>query len=171
MKRLFYFTKSFEDAEAISNEVHDLGIDDHHFYVVSRNEKEIKTHKLHGSKSLENTQIIATQKRANISAVVLTLIPMVFIALTTKFHLQQPLVYLVIALLIFVGARVVTGLACASFDDYFRGVFDDHLERGEILIVIDVERSQSKIIEDQLNKHPAASFIAEGSNVGSPIPT
>ena len=170
MKRLYYVTKNLDDAEAISNEMHALGIDDHHFYVICRDDAGIKTHHLHGAKSLENTHILAAQKRANFFAALITVMLSTSIGLATALVMENTLVFVALCVAIFVSARVLTSLACASFDGYFRDVFDDHLDRGETVVIIDVARGQAKQVEKQLDKHPFASFIADSSNLASPIP-
>ena len=170
MKRLFYATKDLDDAELISDEVHSMGIDDHHFYVISRDENGIQTHHLHGSKTLEDTEILAAKKRASFFALIAVLLFGTSIALGVD-AIGQNIIYLAITCgVIFYIARFLASVASASFDEYFQGVFDDHLENSEVIVVIDVKRSQAQKIEKQLKNHPAASFIADSSNIASPIP-
>ncbi|MEO0443693.1 MAG: hypothetical protein AAFZ92_08145 [Pseudomonadota bacterium] len=170
MKRLYYATNNLDDAEAISDEVHSLGIDDHHFFVLSRDENGINTHHLHGGKSLENTEILAAKKRANFFA----LLAVVLFGSSIGFAIDaigKNIFFLAIACCaIFAIAKFIAFIACKSFDEYFKGVFDDHLDNGEVIVVIDVKRSQFNKVESQLSKHPAASFIADSSNIASPIP-
>ena len=170
MKRLFYTTKNIEDAHAISDEVHELGIDDHHFYIVSKDEGGIQSHQLHGSKDLEKTQILAAKKRTNIFASLLTLAIGLAIGFGTKLVFNNPLGFVILCIAIFAVLRMLVSIACNSFDSYFNGVFEDHLDRGETLIVIDVQGEQVNKVEAQLDKHPLASFIADSSSIASPLP-
>ncbi len=170
MKRLFYATKNLDDAESISDEVHQLGIDDHHFYVVARDASGIQTHHLHGSRGLEETSILAAKKRASFFGMIAMMLFGSSISLAID-AIGQNIFYVLMTFgIIFLIARFLASIACASFDEYFLGVFDDHMDNGEAIIVIDVERSQAKFVEEQLEKHPLASFIADSSNVASPIP-
>ncbi len=170
MKRLYYVTQDLDDAEMISKEVHEKGIDDHHFFVVCRDRKGIKTHHLHGSHTLEGTSIVSSRKRAYLlGGVVLGL---GIIALTLFSHLFDAAPALPIFLLLGVAllTTFLVNVVGRSFDGYLMGIFDQHLNRGEIIIIIDVARNQAESVETILDRHPKANFIADCSNFGSAIP-
>ncbi|MBQ4812807.1 hypothetical protein J8M20_15720 [Pseudoalteromonas luteoviolacea] len=170
MKRLFYSTDSLDDAEKISDEVHELGIDDHHFYVLSRDEDGIKTHHLHGSTQIEKTQILSARKRAILLAGGATLllfsVLFFFTEAVDKFLLQAIGASIVVGFIVMVVVR----LAGKSFDEYFQILVDEHLDAGDVIIIIDVAKSQTHIVETQLEDHPKAQFLADSSNLASPIP-
>ena len=170
MKRLFYATKNLDDAESISDEVHALGIDDHHFFVLARNDKEIQTHHLHGGKTLDNTEILAAKKRASFFASIVLVLLGTSIGLAIDMTITTLFVYAVLCCAIFFIAQFIASIACRSFDEYFEGVFNEHLDNGEAIIVIDVNKNQSSKITELLEKHPLASFIADSSNIASPLP-
>lgn len=170
MKRLFYVTNNLDDAESISNEVHKLGIDDHHFFVLSRDEKGLKTHHLHGSRSLDKTEILAAKKRANFFAILACIVAIASVGFAIDLIPKNILFIVIAAVIAFVVVKSIVILAGTSFDDYFKGVFDEHLNCGEVIIIIDVAKNQSQIIEKQLENHPDASFLADSSNFSSPIP-
>ncbi|WP_087025436.1 hypothetical protein [Thaumasiovibrio subtropicus] len=170
MKRLYYITQDLDDAEVISDEVHQNGIDDHHFFVISRDESGLKTHHLHGSNQLEDTNILAARKRAyllggsvlGLGVILLTLFSDVFGS-----FMMLPLVLLIAIALVTIGLVKVAG---NSFDGYFMGLFNQHLDRGEVVIVIDVSRDQASKVEAILDTHPKAHFIADCSSFRSAIP-
>ncbi|KZN55851.1 hypothetical protein [Pseudoalteromonas luteoviolacea] len=170
MKRLFYCTDSLDDAEKISDEVHELGIDDHHFYVLSRDENGIKTHHLHGSTQIEKTQILSARKRALILAGGTALLILTFLYFFTevmnKFLLQAIGASIVIGFIVMVVVR----LAGKSFDEYFQILVNEHLDAGDVIIIIDVAKSQTHVVESKLEDHPKAQFLADSSNLASPIP-
>ncbi|PCJ30052.1 MAG: hypothetical protein COA90_10525 [Gammaproteobacteria bacterium] len=170
MKRLFYATKSLDDAELISQEVHSLGIDDHHFFVFSRDENGISTHHLHGAQSIDKTDIIAAKKRSTYIAifafcVVLLTLLFVFDAIGVSTY-----GVVIVSCMAFVLVKVLATAAGGSWDEYFKGVFNKHLDAGEVIIVIDVSRKQASRIAEQLSKHPAADFLSDTFNFSSPIP-
>lgn len=170
MKRLFYVTQTIDDAKKISDEVHALGIDDHHFYVLSRDKHGLRTHHLHGGSRLGKTEILSANKRASFFALIALLVVGNSIAFSVDAINQNVFYIILAALCIFLVARFIALIACKSFDNYFKGVFDEHMDHGRAVIVIDVKRSQAKRIEKQLEKHEQASFIADSSNIASPIP-
>jgi hypothetical protein len=71
----------------------------------------------------------------------------------------------------FAAAKMLASIVCASFDSYFKDTFDRHLDNGEVIVIIDVTHDQSPKIMSQLKQHSAVSFIAESSNIVSPIPS
>ena len=170
MKRLFYITNDLDDAEQISNEVHNNGIDDHHFYVLSRDSEGIKTHHLHGSPQLDKTSIISASKRANLlSALLLILIVLGLNIFTDIFNSLSHIPILLIVLVVSCSLLLLK-MTGGSFDSYFTDLFEQHLDAGEVVIVIDVSKKQISEVENIMNSHPKAKFIADSSNLASPIP-
>lgn len=170
MKRLFYVTNNLDDAEKISDEVHAIGVDDHHFFVLSRDEKGLKTHHLHGGKSLDHTEILAARKRANYFAILACIVAGASVGFAIDLLAKNMLFMILAASVSFVIVKLLVSLAGASFDEYFKGVFEEHLNCGEVIIIIDVARHQAAKVEKQLANHPDASFLADSSNFASPIP-
>jgi hypothetical protein len=170
MKRLFYATKTLADAHSISNEVHNVGIDDDHFYVVCRNGEDIKARKLHGSSSFEGTQLLAGKKRASFFAALLTTLVACMACTLMTFTTQNVITLAIVCALLFTVATFIATVAGNAFDVYFRGVFDDHLDAGESILIIDVAHDQADTVVDTLARHKLATFIADSSNIGSPIP-
>lgn len=171
MKRLFYVTSNLDDAESISDEVHNMGIDDHHFFVLSRDDNGIKTHHLHGAKSLENTDILAAKKRANLFAVFALFVAAGITSYILGFEYLNAVYIALASSIVFFIIKFIITLAGSSFDEYFKNLINEHLDSGEVIIIIDVKKNQAENVQLQLEKHPAANFIADSSNFASPIPT
>lgn len=171
MKRLFYSTNNLDDAELISDEVHKQGVDDKHFFVLSRDDKGILSHKLHGAHGLENTEILASKKRVGVFAILVFALVAVIGLMAIDITVKNLLLLALVCAIAGAIAVVVSSMACASFDAYFKGVFDEHLDNGEAIVIIDVTHDQSSKVVEQLKTHPAATFIAESSNLDSPIPS
>ena len=170
MKRLFYATRNLDDAEQISDEVHSLGVDDEHLYVLSNDKEGIRSNHLHGSCDIDSTEILSAKKRAPFFA----LIPLVLIGLAlwlgVPYLRENILLYIAMCAAIYSVANFLASVACNSFDRYFADVFRDHIDSGEAIIVIDVDAKQADEVEKQLKKHPLASYIADSWNIASPIP-
>jgi hypothetical protein len=171
MKRLFYSTNDLDDAELISDEVHKQGIDDQHFFVLSRDDKGILSHHLHGGNSFDNTSLLATGKRAGVFAFcILALVAIIGVGLV-EITMQSLLWLALVCSVAFAAAKMLASIVCASFDSYFKDTFDRHLDNGEVIVIIDVTHDQSPKIMSQLKQHSAVSFIAESSNIVSPMPS
>lgn len=170
MKRLFYSTNDLDDAELISDEVHKQGIDDEHFFVLSRDDKGILSHHLHGGHGFDNNELLSTKKRASVfSFCVLALVVIVGLGVI-EITMQNLLWLALICGVAFAAAQILASIVCASFDSYFKDIFDRHLDNGEVIVIIDVTHEQSPKIVSLLKQHSAVSLIAESSNIVSPIP-
>ena len=170
MKRLFYSTNDLDDAELISDEVHKQGIDDKHFFVLSRDDKGIVSHHVHGGHGFDDNELLSTKKRASLfSFCILALVVIVGLGVI-EITMQSLLWLALVSAIAFTAARVLASIVCASFDSYFKDVFDRHLDNGEVIVIIDVTHEQSPKIMSQLKQHSAVSFIAESSNIVSPMP-
>ena len=170
MKRLFYVTNNLDDAELISDEVHQQGIDDHHFYVLSRDQKGIKTHHLHGSPRLDKTKILSAGQRASLFSSVIVALTVFGLLLFTDIFAKFILISAVSIVLLGLVALIILKITSGSFDSYFMTLFNERLDSGEVVIVIDVAKEQSTQIEKIMDAHPKAKFIADSSNFSSPIP-
>ncbi|PAJ73113.1 hypothetical protein CJF42_17575 [Pseudoalteromonas sp. NBT06-2] len=170
MKRLFYITNDLDDAELISDEVHKNGIDDHHFYVLSRDNEGINTHHLHGSPQLEKTNLISASRRANLIAALILIIIISSLVLFTDVFENLTHIPILIIILVVSCSLLLLKMTGGSFDDYFTSLFNQHLDAGEVVIIIDVCKSQVSKVEKILDDHPKAKFIADSSNLSSPMP-
>jgi len=170
MKRLFYITNDLDDAELISNEVHSHGIDDHHFYVLSRDSEGIKTHHLHGSPQLDKTNIISASKRSNLITFVILILIISGLSIFTDVFANLTHIPVLIILLVVSCSLLLLKMTGGSFDNYFTTLFEQHLDAGEVIIIIDVSKGLVSKIESILENHPKAKFIADSSNLSSPIP-
>jgi len=170
MKRLFYVTNDLDDAESISNEVHAVGIDDHHFYVISRDADGIKTHHLHGSARLEKTHLIAAGERTTFILLLFCASLCALYLFTDLFSFFDTIPVLLITLLLVSGLIWVLAKMANSFDSYFLQMFRQRLNDGEVVIIIDVAKAQSNNVELIMRTHSKALFIADSSNLGAPIP-
>jgi len=171
MKRLFYSTNNLDDAKLISKEVHKQGVDDENFFVLSRDEEGIHSHHLHGGHGFENTNLLVSRKRAGLFGFCVVAL-VVVIGLGVMDITMQSLLWLaLVSGVAFIVTKVLVYIVSVSYDAYFKSVFDRHLDNGEAIVIIDVTHDQSPKITSQLKQHSAVSFIAESSNVDSPIPT
>ena len=170
MKRLFYVIDNLDEAESISDEVHSLGIQDDQFYVVARDAEGIEAHHLHGSQRLEDTEIIAAQKRSNWLAIIAAVVAGAGLSFLFNTTVVGILSFIALCGAIFLIFKFITSTACNSFDQYFKNLLNEHLDNGDAILVIDTKGDQTNKVQTQLQQHPKASFIADSTNIHSPIP-
>ena len=170
MKRLFYITNDLDDAKLISDEVHNKGIDDYHFFVLSRDEQGIQTHHLHGSPRLEKTKILAASRRVVLLTALVLFTAIVGFAIFTDLFAHFHLLPIILILLLGCVTLFIIKTTSGSFDSYFEDLFNAHLNSGEVVIVIDVPKNHADEVESIMNQHSKATFIADSTNFNSPIP-
>ena len=66
MKRIYYLIPTIESVDEISDDLHQQGITDWHFHVISKNESGLVTHKLHSANVLYRTDLIRFLERGAI---------------------------------------------------------------------------------------------------------
>lgn len=169
MKRLFYTTDNLNEAKTISDEIHDIGIDDHHFYVVSRDEQGLNQNHLHGAKTVDQAHVLDTKTRANYFGVVAMALVIVGMLMAFELTLVNLAIMIVAGVITYGFIKFASSTIGNSFDDYFKGVLDDHLDNGEAVVVIDVNHNQAKSVAECFKKHPNAHLIGEGSSIAVPM--
>ncbi|WP_111495406.1 MULTISPECIES: hypothetical protein [Marinobacter] len=63
MKRLYYLTRTIDSVSEISEDLHDHGVTDWRFHIVSRDEAGLYTHSLHRAGVLDRTDLVRYVER------------------------------------------------------------------------------------------------------------
>lgn len=169
MKRLFYTTDDLNEAKTISDEIHELGIDDHHFYVVSRDQDGITKNHLHGAKTVDQAHVLDTKTRSHYFGIAAMVFAVVMMLAIFDFTLANLALTVIAGVIAYALIKFFSRTFGDSFDDYFKGVLDDHLDNGEAVVVIDVDRQHAKSVAECLKRHPNAHLIGEGSSIAVPM--
>lgn len=170
MKRLFYLATNLDDVANIVYAMEAEGITDKQFFVLSRDEYALRRRFLHGDKTLEDTRIIAAAQRSNvfsISAVVIFIVVAFFVVSIDEF-LSMPM--FVFCLMIFVFVKYAVLVGGGMYDDYFKGVFNNKLDQGETIVVVDVNQKQDQFISNLFKQCPTTDLLVDASNFLSPLP-
>lgn len=170
MKRLFYVTNDLDDAELIANEIGGMGVEEDNVYVVCRDESGITSHHLHGKGRVEETEIVNGSRNAPKALLYSAIAVFVILFFVDRLFLSTNLAPVIIAGIIATMALAIIHPATRAFDDYLVDVLNEHLDSGEVLIVVDVERKSADDVIHQMERHPKASMIAEGTSFLGPIP-
>lgn len=170
MKRLFYVTNDLDDAEQIANEVRNMGVEDDNVFVVCRDERGIDSHDLHGNGHVENTEIVNGTRNAPKALLYSAIAVFVILFFVDRLFISTNLAPVIIAGIVATMILAIIHPATRAFDDYLVDVLNEHLDSGEVLIVVDVERQSAVDVMHQMEKHPKASMIADGTSYLGPIP-
>ena len=161
MKRLYYLTRSLDSVSGISQDMHNLGIDDWHLHVLSRNEAGLYHRQVHSSHIFLENDVIHSSELGAILGGAIGLMFAVFIEFLTPFGAPLPLPILIIIAGIFTLFGTWSGgLAGVTRENYKIARFHDDLEKGRHLIMIDVSRQKEKIVRFQLEKYHSEAVMA-----------
>lgn len=171
MRRLFYVTDELEDAQSISNKVNQLGVGKDHFFILSRDAEGIKRCHLHGGETLEGTQLLAAERRTGMLSVVSIITSIGGVAMCIDLlEGSSFLPFVIVLFAFFITILVSLKWSGRSFDAYFGHIFNKYLDAGSVVVIIDVDKKSKRHVEAVMEQHPKARFIADSSNVSSPIP-
>lgn len=150
MKRLYYLSNNIDYVKAISDDLHQAGITDWNFHVVSRNDAGLYTHHLHGSGPLQRTDFIHWALRGALFGLVLSL----FVVTCLLWQTKLPHVVMVSTMLLLtMFCTWVGGLIGISHVHYKVARYYDRLQAGEYLMMVDVPRKSAEDTEALMEHH------------------
>ncbi len=170
MKRLFYLATDLDDVALIIHKMESEGISDKQFFVISRNEYALRRRFLHGGRTLDNTKIVAAGSRSNIFGLLALCIYIGLAIVALPLHELFATTVFVIGLMVFVFVKLAVLVAGGMYDDYFKGVFNNNLDYGNSIVVVDVNARQSGFVFTLFEQYPTTCLLVDASNFASPMP-
>lgn len=144
MKRLYYLTDSLDSAENISIDVHDAGITDAHFHILSRDQSGLYRRQLHSANLFHQNNVLQGCERglligAGTGALLI---------FGSYFASYQPAVWTTLGIILFCGlaGTWLGGFIGIQQENYKIRQFHHALEAGRYLVMIDVQPDQAKRI-------------------------
>ena len=170
MKRLFYLGTDLDDVAAIVCEMEREGMTDRQYFVLSRDTYGLRRRFLHGDNTLENTRIVAAGTRSNIFAITAVIVFVISALLLVSLqNIVVPTLF-TISLLVFTVVKFAVLVGGGMYDDYYKGVFNNKLDGGEIIIVVDCDQAQAKRVRRLFNDCSTTCLLVDASNFASPLP-
>ena len=171
MKRMYYLTGSLDSTEQISNDIHDAGITNWHFHVISKDEVGLYRRHIQGANLFQKHDIIRYGERGALvgfcSALLATGYAMgaeIFGAGASGF------IYVAIFGLITLFGAWLGGLMGLATENQAIAQFHDEIDSGKYLILIDVHRDQEEAIRNLMaSKHPETRLAQIGSTLIHPF--
>lgn len=166
MKRLYYLTDSTDCVEQIASEVHRWGISDWNFHVLSKDRAGLSKHQNHTDTLLHQKSIIPTSERGAFIGVAAG------IAAALGVSLFMPLLESVgripFAVIVFMcallGAWLVALFSMHEEQQKLRK-FQDDIESGKYLIMVDVKKGHVELVRKVMAQHPEALPATFGGSV------
>ncbi len=169
MRRLFYLVSSIDSAEDISRDLHDEGVTDWRFHVVSKNEAGLYQHNLHTANVLDRTDLVRYVERGaliGLAVVILLLVPLAILA-----NLGLPTAaWVALGVFIVVAGGWLAGFGGIQAENYRIQAFHDDIEAGKHLIMVDAPKKHVAKVKELMKKnHPEAELQAEDTSFNNPF--
>lgn len=169
MKRLFYLVDEMESLESISEDLHNEGITDWQFHVLSKDEAGLYTHSLHGTSILDRTDIARYAERGAIAGALFSLAFITTAILTGALTLPT-FVWVMLFLFVTAVGAWLAGFGGITTENYRIRKFHDDIEKGYHLVMVDVPKeSEGRMKELMTHYHPEAKLQGEDSSYNNPF--
>lgn len=169
MRRLFYLVSSIDSAEDISRDLHEEGVTDWRFHVVSKNEAGLYQHNLHTANVLDRTDLVRYVERGmmvGLAVVALLLVPLM---LLSDFGIPTS-AWVALAVFLVVAAGWLAGFGGIQAENYRIQSFHDDIEAGKHLIMVDSPKKHVAKVKELMKKnHPEAELQGEDTSFNNPF--
>ena len=164
MKRLYYITDQIENAEHISDELSNNGIDRHHIHVLSKNETGVATHHLNGPNLFERVDFFRGALNGLLIALLVGILGLIiarFLWGWSTIGLPQ---FALLTLLMLFGSWV-GGLIGFAHENIHLRRFHREVEEGRHLMMIDVQPSEERLVRRIIEHLAEATFTGEDKHI------
>ncbi|MFT3931520.1 MAG: hypothetical protein QM709_14610 [Spongiibacteraceae bacterium] len=140
MKRLYYLADNLNTADEVAKALHDEGISDWNFHVLSKDEAGLYTHHLHAANPLHQRDLIRTGERGALLGFLAGMAAALFSAVLLELSSVHSVMVFAIAIVLptLFGAWL-GGLVGLSTENHKIARFHDDIEYGRALLMIDVK--------------------------------
>lgn len=161
MRRLYYLAPSIDSAKEISRDLHQHGVSDWRFHILCKDDKGVTTHRLHAASALQRTDLVRILERGLLCGLVTGLLILFPAAYLKTFTLESWM--LISGFCMLVGAWV-GGIGGISNSHYVTRRFDEDIERGRYLIMVDVRKQHIPLIKELMQRHHPESVLQGASS-------
>ncbi|TDT44534.1 hypothetical protein DES49_0644 [Halospina denitrificans] len=169
MKRLFYLVDQMDSVESISEDLHNEGITDWRFHVLSRDEAGLFTRKLHSASIFDRTDLARYTERGAIAGALFAMAFIVTAKLTGALVLPA-VAWVALFLFMTAAGAWLAGFGGIGVENYRIRRFHDAIENGQHLVMVDVrKKDEQRMKELMASNHPDAQLQSEDSAFNNPL--
>lgn len=168
MKRLYYLVPSIDSVQEISDDLHQQGVTDWRFHIISKDEAGLYTRRLHSAGIMDRTDLVRFLDRG---AIIGALAGICLVAALMLLQRDLP-VEAWVAMFIFsiIAGAWIGGIGGISSENYRTRCFHDAIESGKYLVMVDVPKQHvERTIESMKKNHPDAELQKTGSSFNRPL--
>ena len=173
MKCLYFLAPTLASTHDVSDDLHEVGVEDFYLHVISRDESGLKKQHIHSSNYLETLDVV---RDGFIGAALGFAAGMVGIALLMYFEpfgpdVQVPAwVYAVLVGVATLFGAWEGGLAGIAAENKKLAKFHDDIEAGKYLILVYVRKLQEDTVMKMMKeRHPEAQLVGVDSHFINPF--
>ena len=171
MKCLYFLSPDLVSTRRVSDDLHDVGIDDWFIHVVSKDEAGLKKEKIHSSNWLETKDLL---RDGFIGAVIGMIVGVIGVAAAMYFKPFGPnmpdFVYLLIIAFATCFGAWEGGLFGVATENRKLARFHDEVEAGKYLVLIYAQKGQGEVVKDMMKqRHPEAVHVATDRHFVNPF--
>lgn len=169
MKRLFYLVDSIDSVQGISDDLHERGISNWRFHIVSKDEAGLYTHRLHSASVLDRTDLPRFVERGVMIGALFAVFFVTPLALWGG--LDWPVsAYMAMAAFAVLAGGWLGGFGGIGTENYRIRRFHSDIEAGRYLVMVDVPKAHAAQMKELMAlNHPEAELQAEGSSFNNPL--
>lgn len=162
MKCIYYLSPTLKSTHQISDDLHDIGVDDWFLHIHSKDESGLVREHLHSSNYLESLDFIREGLMGAGIGFTIGLLMAALAAVTEPFGSQVPMfAYAAIVFLITCFGAWVGGLTGVARENKKIAHFNDDIAAGKYLILIYAKENQVQSIQQMMkSKHSEAVLAA-----------
>ena len=170
MKRLYYLTKSINMAERVSDRLHEEGVTDWNFHVLSKDKANVIRHHLHSTNPLQELDIVRSGERGVLLGFAVGVVVTGAIAMFTHLGQQMTLLMQMAGIVLFsLFGAWLGGLVGVSSENYKIRQFHDHIEAGYFLLMIDIKLEQKHMLQQVLDEFDQLEEAGEDTTLIHPF--
>lgn len=171
MKTNYYLSPTLKSTQQISDDLHDVGINDWFIHVISKDEAGLKKEQVHSSNYLETLDVLRNGGIGGLIGFIVGVFAAGALMFFKPFGPQMPeFVYLIVVILLTLFGIWEGGLAGVACENRKLKKFHDELEDGKYLILIYTSKLQDSAVNNMMKtNHPEAKLVATDKQYFNPF--
>lgn len=161
MKCLYYLAPTLSSTREISDDLHDVGIQDYYLHIVSRDEAGLKQQHLHSSNWLETLDLVRDGVIGGLIGFLVGLAGIGLLMYFQPFSTEVPtFVYVAIVGLATLLGTWEGGLAGIGSENKKLARFHDDIEAGKYLILVYVRKEKEDAVQTMMRERHRDALLA-----------
>ena len=167
MKRLYYLTRRIDSVAKISDDLHEAGITDWNFHVLSKSDGRLQRRQIHSANIIQKSDVIHGAERG---AMLGFIVGVVTLLILIAMNVNNGFVYLFSLAFCTLFGTWLGGFIGFQKENYKTVRFHDAIEQGQHLIMVDIAGPQERHVRRIMRtQHPEAKLVVEDSSMIYPF--